>query len=65
VYVGLVSEAFDTAFNVGGQLVNVHKSVPVANEACVYALWMCACWANSADGCLCAYEEAAGVAVTI
>ena len=23
-----------------------HLNVPVVNEACVYNLWMCACWAN-------------------
>jgi hypothetical protein len=23
-----------------------HKNVPVLNEACLYNLWMCACWAN-------------------
>ena len=23
-----------------------HLNVPVINEACVYNLWMCACWAN-------------------
>jgi hypothetical protein len=34
-----------------------HKIVPVVNEACLYSLWMCACWANQADGCLCAFEN--------
>jgi hypothetical protein len=35
----------------------IHKNVPVTNEKCLYALWMCACWANSEDGCLCAFEN--------
>jgi hypothetical protein len=42
-----------------------HKSVPVLNEACLYNLWMCACWANQADGCLCAFENPEQASVTI
>lgn len=34
-----------------------HLNVPVDNEACLYNLWMCACWANQADGCLCAFTN--------
>ena len=41
-----------------GTIVTVqHKSIPVTNEKCLYALWMCACWANQASGCLCAFEN--------
>ena len=42
-----------------------HKKIPVENEACLYSLWMCACWANQADGCLCAFENPLQASVTI
>lgn len=42
-----------------------HKIVPVTNEKCLYSLWMCACWANQADGCLCASEDSGKDSVTI
>ena len=42
-----------------------HLNVPVLNEACLYNLWMCACWANQADGCLCAYENEDQDSITV
>ena len=42
-----------------------HRIVPVVNAACLYNLWMCACWANQADGCLCALENPGKNDVTI
>lgn len=41
-----------------------HLTVPVTNEACLFSLWMCACWASGSDGCLCAQENPTG-SVTI
>lgn len=34
------------------------KEVEVKNQSCLYKIWMCACWANQAPGCLCAFENA-------
>ena len=42
-----------------------HLNVPVTNEACLYNLWMCACWANQADACLCAFENPEQESVTV
>ena len=42
-----------------------HHIIPVVNEACLYNLWMCACWANQADGCLCALENPGKNDITI
>jgi hypothetical protein len=42
-----------------------HRIVPVVNEECLYTLWMCACWANQADGCLCAYENPGKVDIKV
>ena len=42
-----------------------HLNVPVLNEACLFNLWMCNCWANQADKCLCAYENENQESVTI
>ena len=57
IYGNHLSTVTDTLYNVAGQLVHSHKVVPVTNEQCLYSLWMCACWANQADGCLCAFEN--------
>lgn len=42
-----------------------HLRVPVTNEACLYQLWMCSCWASQTDGCLCAQENNGLGTVTI
>lgn len=42
-----------------------HKNVDVLNEACLFNLWMCSCWANQATGCLCAFENPNQESVTI
>ena len=34
-----------------------HHYVEVKNQSCLYKIWMCACWASQADGCLCAHEN--------
>ena len=55
----------NSAFNTGGQLIAGHKVTAVTNAQCLYSLWMCACWANQADGCLCAFENPEQKSVTI
>ena len=40
-----------------GECLNDAGEVEVTNQSCAYKLWMCACWANQADGCLCAREN--------
>ena len=57
--------AGDPTFTCIGAAAVFHKSIPVTNEKCLYALWMCACWANQASGCLCAYENPNQESVTI
>ena len=67
-YVGLVSTYGvhpDGLYVKDGDETETHKVVPVSNESCLYSLWMCACWANQAEGCLCAYEAAEQAYVTI
>lgn len=38
--------------------VDWYKYVEVTNQACLYKLWMCSCWASQTEGCLCAKENA-------
>ena len=49
--------ASDGTCKYGGDPGDVHKRYEITNQACLYKLWMCACWASQAEGCLCAKEN--------
>ena len=57
--------SWDPRYVPGNTNTATHKLVPVTNEKCLYNLWMCSCWANQADGCLCAFENPDQESVTV